>query len=162
MTSASAFCTPSLLDCLPPNDRDRLRPALQLVTLAEGQDLYRTGQAVHSVYFPVTALVEEVLPQPDGGALVLRRLAAQAMAGSCVLGDARATRTARVCGAGLAYKMEYADFVSPGRGPCFSRTRDAGRGGGPARQQPATRELTQSGQLTITSLPMTWREVMRA
>jgi len=111
MTSASAFCTPSLLDCLPPNDRDRLRPALQLVTLAEGQDLYRTGQAVHSVYFPVTALVEEVLPQPDGGALVLRRLAAQAMAGSCVLGDAQATRTARVCGAGQAYKMEYPDFV---------------------------------------------------
>lgn len=111
MTSASAFCTPSLLDCLPPNDRDRLRPALQLVTLAEGQDLYRTGQAVHSVYFPVTALVEEVLPQPDGGALVLRRLAAQAMAGSCVLGDAQASRTARVCGAGQAYKMEYPDFV---------------------------------------------------
>ncbi len=111
MTSASAFCTPSLLDSLPPNDRDRLRPALQLVTLAEGQDLYRTGQAVHSVYFPVTALVEEVLPQPDGGALVLRRLAAQAMAGSCVLGDAQATRTARVCGAGQAYKMEYPDFV---------------------------------------------------
>jgi CRP-like cAMP-binding protein len=111
MTSASAFCTPSLLDSLPPNDRDRLRPALQLVTLAEGQDLYRSGQAVHSVYFPVTALVEEVLPQPDGGALVLRRLAAQAMAGSCVLGDAQATRTARVCGAGQAYKMEYPDFV---------------------------------------------------
>jgi len=111
MTSASAFCTPSLLDCLPSNDRDRIRPALQLVTLAEGQDLYRTGQAVHSVYFPVTALVEEVLPQPDGGALVLRRLAAQAMAGSCVLGDAQASRTARVCGAGQAYKMEYPDFV---------------------------------------------------
>jgi len=111
MTSASAFSTPSLLDCLSPNDRDRLRPALPLVTLAEGQDLYRAGQAVHSVYFPVTALVEEVLPQPDGGALVLRRLAAQAMAGSCVLGDAQATRTARVCGAGQAYKMEYPDFV---------------------------------------------------
>ncbi len=84
---------------------------MQLVTLAEGQDLYRAGQAVHSVYFPVTALVEEVLPQPDGGALVLRRLADQAMAGSCVLGDAQATRTARVCGAGQAYKMEYPDFV---------------------------------------------------
>jgi CRP-like cAMP-binding protein len=111
MTSASTFCTPSLLDRLPPNDRDHLRPALQLITLAQDQILYRAGQAVHSVYFPVTALIEEVLPQPDGGAQVLRRLDAQAMAGSCVLGDARATRTASVRGAGQAYKMGYADFV---------------------------------------------------
>jgi len=111
MTSASTFSTPSLLDRLLADDRNRLLPALQLVSLEPDQLLYRAGQAVTSVYFPVSAQIEEVLPPSEGGGQVLRRIGAQAMAGSCVLGDAVSTRTARVCSPGQAYRMGYADFV---------------------------------------------------
>jgi CRP-like cAMP-binding protein len=111
MTSASTFSTPSLLDRLLADDRNRLLPALQLVTLEPDQLLYQAGQAVTSVYFPVTAQIEEVLPPSGAEEQVLRRIDAQAMAGSCVLGDAVSTRMARVCSPGQAYRMGYADFV---------------------------------------------------
>ncbi len=45
MTSASTFSTPSLLDRLLADDRNRLLPALQLVTLEPDQLLYQAGQA---------------------------------------------------------------------------------------------------------------------
>jgi len=100
-----------LLDRLAPEVIERLFPVLQRVSLDVGHVLYRAGLAVSSVYFPVTALIEEVLPLAVGSEQVLRRLDAQAVAGSCVLGDPVTSRTARVCRAGEAYRMEYADFV---------------------------------------------------
>jgi CRP-like cAMP-binding protein len=111
MTSVPAQAVLSLLDRLSPDDLDRLRPGLQLVTLQQDQVLYQAGQAVSSVFFPVTAWIEEVLPQQDGEAHFLRRIDGQSMAGACALGDAVATRTARVCGQGQAYRMGYADFA---------------------------------------------------
>ncbi len=111
MTTVHTVSCPTLLDRLPPEDRERLSAGLQLVTLERDQVLYQAGQAVPGVFFPVTALIEEVLPQREGNAHVLRRVDAQSMAGSCALGDAVTTRTARVCGRGQAYRMGYADFV---------------------------------------------------
>ncbi len=111
MTTVHTVSCPTLLDRLPPEDRERLSAGLQLVTLERDQVLYQAGQAVPGVFFPVTALIEEVLPQRKGDAHVLRRVDAQSMAGSCALGDAVTTRTARVCGRGQAYRMGYADFV---------------------------------------------------
>jgi CRP-like cAMP-binding protein len=111
MTTVHTAPCPSLLDRLPPVDRERLSAGLQLVTLERDQVLYQAGQAVPSVFFPVTALIEEVLPQREGDAHMLRRVDARSMAGSCALGDAVTTRTARVCDQGQAYRMGYADFV---------------------------------------------------
>lgn len=84
---------------------------MELVTLERDQMLYQAGQAVPFVYFPVTASIEEALPPVDGEAFVLRRIGPQAMAGSCVLGDAVTARSARVCETGQAYRLAYQDFV---------------------------------------------------
>lgn len=102
---------PSLLDQLPLADQERLLPHLHLVTLAHDQVLYQAGHVVPSVYFPVTAWIEEVLPMSDGAPHVVRRIGAQAMAGSCVLGDSVTSHTARVCAQGKAYRLSYGDFV---------------------------------------------------
>lgn len=101
----------SLLDQLPNEVDALLRPVLHLVTLTPGQVLFAAGHTVSWVYFPVTALVDELWPSSPGTTLVLRQVDARAMAGSCVMGDARAPRTARVSQAGEAYRMAYDDFA---------------------------------------------------
>jgi CRP-like cAMP-binding protein len=101
----------SLLNQLPMEVDALLRPVLRRVTLTPGQVLFEAGQVVSWVYFPITAQVDELWPSSQGSTLVLRQVDAQAMAGSCVMGDALASRTARVSQAGEAYRMAYGDFV---------------------------------------------------
>lgn len=99
------------LNRLPALVQNRLMPVLDLVTLEQGQLLYQAGHVVRAVYFPVTAVIEEVLSLPCGQVQVLRRVDAQSVAGCCVLGDPVAARTARVTQAGQAYCMQYGDFA---------------------------------------------------
>lgn len=101
----------SLLSQLSPEVLARLLPRLQEVSLAPDHVLFEAGQAVQYVYFPVTALIEESLALASGAPVSLRQVDAQAMAGSCVLGDPVASRTARVSQAGQACRMGYDDFV---------------------------------------------------
>jgi signal-transduction protein with cAMP-binding, CBS, and nucleotidyltransferase domain len=101
----------SLLDRLPSEDRDQLSSTLRLVTLEQDQCLFEAGHAVTTVYFPVTAVIEETMPSLPDGARWLRQVDARSMAGSCVLGDPLGTRTARVSTGGTAYGMGYNDFV---------------------------------------------------
>jgi CRP-like cAMP-binding protein len=100
-----------MLDRLPAAELDRFQSRLQRLTLARGQVLYQASHRVEHVYFPVTARVEELLPQADGEAYPVRQIDNHSMAGSCALGDPHITLTARVVTAGTAYAMTYADFL---------------------------------------------------
>lgn len=101
----------AFLDRLAPEERARLAPRLSFVTLEVGQLLFEAGRPMSAVYFPVTAQVEEVLPMSDDTMAVLRRIQADGLVGSCVLGDPLAARTARVSQAGEAFLMGFDDFV---------------------------------------------------
>lgn len=101
----------SLLDRLPPETCARLWPVMHPVKLEADQVLFEAGHAVAWVYFPLTALVDELLPQADASDLLLRHVDTHAIAGSCALGDPSPTRTARVSRAGDAYRIAYNDFV---------------------------------------------------
>ena len=101
----------ALLDRLAPEERTRLAPSLSCVMLEADQLLFEAGHPVSAVYFPVTAQVEEGLPMSDDTWAVLRRVQADGVVGSCVLGDPLATRTARVRQAGEAFHMRFDDFA---------------------------------------------------
>ena len=111
MTSIPMTSRSMMLDRLPTQELERLQSCLQRVTLERDQVLYQAGQQMASVYFPVTARVDEVLPQPQGESHPVRQIDAHSMAGSCALGHPHTMLTARVVTTGTAYAMTYAAFA---------------------------------------------------
>jgi hypothetical protein len=55
-----------LLAALPVQDRERLLPHLELVTMPLGHVLYESGNELHHVYFPTTSIVSLLYVMMDG------------------------------------------------------------------------------------------------
>ncbi len=55
-----------LISSLPAHEYAILAPHFEIVTLRPGQVLHHAGQQLRHLYFPVDAVVSEVLLLPDG------------------------------------------------------------------------------------------------
>jgi CRP-like cAMP-binding protein len=95
-----------LLGALPPEEWRAIAPHLELVQLRTEQLLCDSGQRIHHVYFPTTAIVSLLHTMEDGGSVEVAAVGREGMTGVPVLtgGDTMPTRVQVQC-AGFAYRM---------------------------------------------------------
>jgi len=86
-----------LLSALPPEDRDRLFPHLELVQLAGGQVLYRSTERIAHFYFPVDSAVARVGVDRNGATAEHVLIGKEGLVGlNALLGDLHASADAIV------------------------------------------------------------------
>lgn len=95
-----------LLAALLKEEREFLKPHLELVTLNVGTDLYQYGSKISDVYFPTTAIVGHLYLLADGSSFEIGVTGREGMLGVSVLMADRAVSTARVQFQGFAYKLK--------------------------------------------------------
>src|ERR1700709_130537 len=95
-----------LLGALPAHEWQALTPHLELVQLRTGQLLCDSGQRIHHVYFPTTAIISLLHTMEDGGSVEIAAIGREGMTGVPVLtgGDTMPTRVQVQC-PGFAYRM---------------------------------------------------------
>jgi CRP-like cAMP-binding protein len=95
-----------LLGALPPQEWAAIAPHLELVQLRTEQLLCDSGQRIHHVYFPTTAIISLLHTMEDGGSVEVAAVGREGMSGVPVLtgGDTMPTRVQVQC-AGVAYRM---------------------------------------------------------
>jgi CRP-like cAMP-binding protein len=95
-----------LLGALPAHEWQALAPDLDLVQLCAEQLLCDSGQRIHHVYFPTTAIVALLHTMEDGSSVEVAAVGREGMTGVPVLtgGDTMPTRVQVQC-AGFAYRM---------------------------------------------------------
>jgi CRP-like cAMP-binding protein len=95
-----------LLAALPPEDLERLRPGLKLVSLALGDALYESGAALHHVFFPVDAIVSLLYVMADGASAEIAVVGNEGIVGvSLFMGGETTPSRAVVQSAGYAYRL---------------------------------------------------------
>ncbi|HEX5709573.1 MAG TPA: Crp/Fnr family transcriptional regulator [Pyrinomonadaceae bacterium] len=96
-----------ILAALPRGEYARLRAHLEPVTLAQGEALYKSGDAIQHVYFPEAAVVSLVTHMRDGATIEVALIGRDGMVGIPVLlGDDIAFEAAVVQVAGGALRLE--------------------------------------------------------
>jgi len=94
-----------LLSALPPEDRDRLFPHLELVQLAGGQVLYRSTERIAHFYFPVDSAVARVGVDRNGATAEHVLIGKEGLVGlNALLGDLHASADAIVQIPGRSYR----------------------------------------------------------
>jgi hypothetical protein len=95
-----------LLSALPYDEWQALAPHLELVRLRAEQLLYDSGQRIHHVYFPTTAVISILYMTENGGSVEVAAVGREGMTGVPVLtgGEAMPNRV-QVQYAGFAYRM---------------------------------------------------------
>jgi CRP-like cAMP-binding protein len=95
-----------LLGALPAHEWQAIAPHLELVQLRTEQLLCDSGQRIHHVYFPTTAIVSLLHTMEDGGSVEVAAVGREGMTGVPVLtgGDTMPTRVQVQC-AGFAYRI---------------------------------------------------------
>jgi CRP-like cAMP-binding protein len=95
-----------LLELLPANDFDRLRPHLDPVPLDYKLELYGAGKPIAFVYFPVTGVASIINTMKDGSAAEVGTVGNEGMVGlPVILGDTVAPSEAYVQVPGTAMRM---------------------------------------------------------
>ncbi len=95
-----------LLELLPVNDLDRLRPYLQDVSLDYKFELYGAGKPIPFVYFPVTGVASIVNTMMDGSAAEVGTVGNEGMVGlPVILGDTVAPNDVYVQVPGTGLRM---------------------------------------------------------
>lgn len=112
-----------LLACLPEEERQRLHPYLEEVTLESGRVLAEFDRPIRYVYFLDGAVTSTLVRTPHGGAIEVGLMGAEGFVGlSLVCGVERSNGTVVVQVPGHALRMSAADFkrhVGEHGGPCF-------------------------------------------
>ncbi|MDR5743108.1 Crp/Fnr family transcriptional regulator [Caballeronia sp. LZ029] len=95
-----------LLGALPAHEWQALTPHLELVQLRTEQLLCDSGQRIHHVYFPTTAIISLLHTMEDGGSVEIAAVGREGMTGVPVLtgGETMPTRVQVQC-PGFAYRM---------------------------------------------------------
>jgi CRP-like cAMP-binding protein len=95
-----------LLGALPSHEWQALAPDLELVHLRTEQLLCDSGQRIHHVYFPTTAVISMMSTMEDGGSVELTAVGREGMTGVPILtgGETMPSRV-QVQHAGFAYRM---------------------------------------------------------
>ena len=100
-----------MLDCLVDQDLGDLAPYLHPVALSVGDLLYRQGQPVPAVYFPLEGVVSVLAPMATGEVVEVATIGREGMVGLPVfLGSDAPTERARVQVSGEALRMDSDDF----------------------------------------------------
>jgi CRP-like cAMP-binding protein len=95
-----------LLDVLPADALDRLRPALELVQLPRAQTIHEPGESVDHTFFPTSGLISMVAMTKDGQWVEVGMVGKEGMFSvATVLGDPRPSQRAMVQLAGTALRM---------------------------------------------------------
>lgn len=96
-----------LLDALLENEYDRLYPNLDLVTLPLGQVLYESGEQLHHVYFPTTAIISLLYVMEDGASAEIAIVGNEGILGiSLFMGGETTPSRAVVQSAGFGYRLK--------------------------------------------------------
>lgn len=102
-----------LLAALPNSQLQQLLVCLETVTLTFGQVLYRPGDSINHVYFPIDSLVSLLTLVEGHQALEVGLVGHEGMLGvPLALGVKASPIRALVQGTGLALRMSAADFLS--------------------------------------------------
>ena len=94
-----------LLAALPVEERERLAPHLEPVSLGQGQILFRRGETIRYVYFPTTAVISLLTDLEDGAGMEVGLVGREGVAGIAVILDGRETKLATVQGEGAALRL---------------------------------------------------------
>src|SRR5260370_24795986 len=115
-----------LLGALPAHEWQALPPHLELVQLRTDQLLCDSGQRIHHVYFPTTAIVSLLHTMEDGGSVEVAAVGREGKTGVPVLtrGETMPTRRQVQC-AGFAYRMGAGPLPDHFGRPDFLRRRMA-------------------------------------
>jgi hypothetical protein len=105
-----------LLGALPSHEWQALAPHLELVHLRTEQLLCDSGQRIHHVYFPTTAIISMLSTMEDGSSVEIAAVGREGMTGVPVLtgGETMPNRVQVQC-AGFAYRMSAGTPVMPSR-----------------------------------------------
>ena len=96
-----------LLDALLENEYDRLYPNLDLVTLPLGEVLYESGEQLHHVYFPTTAIISLLYVMEDGASAEIAIVGNEGLLGiSLFMGGETTPSRAVVQSAGFGYRLK--------------------------------------------------------
>ncbi|MGH8273981.1 MAG: Crp/Fnr family transcriptional regulator [Gammaproteobacteria bacterium] len=96
-----------LLAALPDAVRERLRPDLIPVTLEFGRTLYRVGETLRHVYFPLDAVVSRLYRAADGFTVSVGLIGCEGIVGlASFLGGYETTAETLVIGAGTALRLD--------------------------------------------------------
>ncbi|GGC69530.1 Crp/Fnr family transcriptional regulator [Siccirubricoccus deserti] len=74
-----------LLSALPAEELDRLRPGLETIRLATGQDLHAPGEPISHIYFPHRGVVSLVSEVPDSRSVEIATVGNEGMVGVAIL-----------------------------------------------------------------------------
>ncbi|OHC63507.1 MAG: Crp/Fnr family transcriptional regulator [Rhodocyclales bacterium GWA2_65_20] len=95
-----------LLAALPAPDLDRLHPGLELIWMPLGKVLHESGDRLHHVYFPTTAIVSLLYVMEDGRSAEVALIGNDGMIGIALfMGGETMPNRAVVLNAGYAYRL---------------------------------------------------------
>lgn len=95
-----------ILAALPPVERERVYPLLELVQMPLGKVLYESGSRLDHVYFPATAIVSLLYVMADGASAEIAVVGNDGMVGVALfMGGETTPSRAVVQSAGVAYRL---------------------------------------------------------
>jgi CRP-like cAMP-binding protein len=95
-----------ILEALPPEERERLFPHLQLVPMPLGKVLYESGAALRHIYFPTDSIVSLLYVMRDGASAEIAVVGKEGAVGvSLFMGGETTPSRALVQSAGHAYRL---------------------------------------------------------
>jgi CRP-like cAMP-binding protein len=95
-----------ILEALPPEERGRLLPHLQLVELPLGMSLYESGDAQRHIFFPTDSIVSLLYVLADGASAEIAVVGNEGVIGvSLFMGGETTPSRAIVQSAGFAYRL---------------------------------------------------------
>jgi CRP-like cAMP-binding protein len=99
-------CQNHLLNALPPDEFERLRPDLELVPMPLGTVLYEPGVQMRYVYFPTNSIVSLLYVMEDGASAEIAVVGNEGIVGvSLFMGGETTSSRAVVQSAGHAYRL---------------------------------------------------------
>jgi CRP-like cAMP-binding protein len=107
--SISSIANPEqnhLLAALPPAERERIFPHLQLIDMPLGKVLYESGDALRHVYFPTNSIVSLLYVMEDGASAEISVVGNEGLVGVALfMGGETTPSRAIVQSAGSAYRL---------------------------------------------------------
>ena len=101
-----------LLDALPPDAYDRLRPHLEPISLALGEVVYESGGQMQHVYFPTTSHISLLYTMIDGSTAEMGLVGQEGIVGIALfMGGETTPNRAMVQGGGAAFRMKSAAML---------------------------------------------------
>ena len=95
-----------LLAALPPSERERIYPHLELIPMPLGKVLYESGDVLHHVFFPLDSIVSLLYVMEDGASAEISVVGNEGLIGVALfMGGETTPSRAIVQSAGYAYRL---------------------------------------------------------